>query len=326
MAEFVRSPKNATETMIQAYRLIGGGDAMNYGSFYPYWLCYSFGAEVKIPGIDLPENEIWQVLETEVMSLEDYDRILDRGWQSYFQDFLGKRILKHVPLDRLPGNQKRVDIKEHWADMGVPVLTEGTVTTPIELLSGSRSLPKFAIDLFKIPEKVEAVMDLIVPHLAAGPCRRAIRHGYEAVWIGGWRSAPSTLSPAMWNRFAWPYFRRLVNEVLDAGLIALLHLDSKWDRELARFRELPKGKCIMATDGETDLFKAKEVLGDHMCLMGDVPATMLCLGSPDEVYEYGTRLIRNLGPEGFILHSGCDIPANAKLENVQAMVAAATGK
>jgi uroporphyrinogen-III decarboxylase len=326
MAEFVRSPKNATETMIQAYRLIGGGDAMNYGSFYPYWLCYSFGAEVKIPGIDLPENEIWQVLETEVMSLEDYDRILDLGWQSYFQDFLEKRILKHVPLDRLPGNQKRVDIKEHWVDMGVPVLTEGTVTTPIELLSGSRSLPKFAIDLFKIPEKVEAVMDLIVPYLAAGPCRRAIRHGYEAVWIGGWRSAPSTLSPAMWNRFAWPYFRRLVNEVLDAGLIALLHLDSKWDRELARFRELPKGKCIMATDGETDLFKAKEVLGDHMCLMGDVPATMLCLGSPDEVYEYGTRLIRNLGPEGFILHSGCDIPANAKLENVQAMVAAATGK
>jgi len=34
---------------------------------------------------------------------------------------------------------------------------------------------------------------------------------------------------------------------------------------------------------------------------------------------------RELGPQGFILQSGCDIPANAKLENVQAMVAAATG-
>ena len=63
-----------------------------------------------------------------------------------------------------------------------------------------------------------------------------------------------------------------------------------------------------------------------MCLMGDVPATMQCLGSPDEVYEYSIRLIRELGPEGFILQSGCDIAANAKLENVQAMVAAATGK
>ena len=81
----------------------------------------------------------------------------------------------------------------------------------------------------------------------------------------------------------------------------------------------------MALDGETDIFKAKEVLGDHMCIMGDVPASMLFLDTPDNVYAYCTHLIRELGPGGFILQSGCDIPANAKLENVQAMVAAATG-
>ncbi|MBW2438831.1 MAG: hypothetical protein JRH12_00030 [Deltaproteobacteria bacterium] len=34
-------------------------------------------------------------------------------------------------------------------------------------------------------------------------------------------------------------------------------------------------------------------------------------------------MIRAFAPQGFILQSGCDIPANAKLENVQAMVAAA---
>jgi len=63
-----------------------------------------------------------------------------------------------------------------------------------------------------------------------------------------------------------------------------------------------------------------------MCLMGDVPATMLAFDTPDEVYEYSTKLIRELGPEGFILHSGCDIPMDAKLPNVRAMVAAATGR
>jgi len=68
-----------------------------------------------------------------------------------------------------------------------------------------------------------------------------------------------------------------------------------------------------------------EVLGDHMCIMGDVPASMLFLDTPDNVYAYCTHLIRELGPEGFILQSGCDIPANAKLENIKAMVAAATG-
>ena len=123
----------------------------------------------------------------------------------------------------------------------------------------------------------------------------------------------------------WPYMRKLVYEVTDAGLIALLHLDSDWTRELERFRELPRGKCLMALDGETDIFRAKEVLGDHMCLMGDVPASMLFYKNPEDVYRYCSRLIRELGPVGFILQSGCDIPTNAKLENVQAMVAAAIG-
>jgi len=57
--------------------------------------------------------------------------------------------------------------------------------------------------------------------------------------------------------------------------------------------------------------------------MGDVPAAMLYLDKPESVYAYCTKLIRELGPKGFILQSGCDIPANAKLENVKAMVAAA---
>jgi hypothetical protein len=326
MAEFVSSSVKAAETMIRAYQLIGDGDAINYGSFSPYWLCYSFGSRVKVPGVDLPENEMWQVDETEVMTREDYDLIQELGWPQYFRTFMETRILNDVPLDRVSRAQKPVDIRAKWAVHGIPILSRGVVTTPVELLCGSRSLTEFARDLYAIPEKVETVMDEIVPHLATVACQGAKKHGHPAVWVGGWRSAPSMLSPEMWDRFVWPYFRRLVNEVVDAGLIALLHLDSKWDRELARFRELPKGRCIMATDGETNLFKAKEVLGGHMCLMGDVPAAMQCLADSDEVYDYSINLIRTLGPEGFILQSGCDIAPNAKLENIQAMVAAATGK
>ena len=184
MAEFLASPAKNLETMIQAYHRVAGADAINYGSFWPYGLCYTYLSKVSVPGVDLPEDEMWQ-------------------------------------------------------------------------------------------------------------------------------------------RFVWPYFSRLVREVVDAGLIALLHLDSNWTRELERFKELPQARCIMALDGETDIFKAKEILGDHMCIMGDVPASMLYLDTPDIVYDYCIKLIRELGPEGFILQSGCDIPANAKLENVKAMVSAA---
>ncbi len=325
MATFLRSPKTNIETMIKAFELVGDGDAINYGAFWPYGLCYDFMAKVRVPGVDLPENEMWQVTETRLMDRNDYDRILDNGWLDFFKKMMRERILNDVPPEYLPPLRRSVNVRAEWRTIGTPVLSGGDITTPIELLCGARSLMEFAIDLIDIPEKVEAVMDVILPHLAGTAVRRAKKHGYPLVWVGGWRAAPCLLSPAMWRRFVWPYFRKLVGEVVDAGLIALLHLDSDWTRELEIFKELPPGRCILALDGETDIFKAKEVLGDHMCIMGDVPASMLFLENPENVYAYCARLIRQLGPRGYILQSGCDIPANAKLENVQAMVAAAIG-
>jgi hypothetical protein len=325
MATFLRSPQTNVDTMIQAFHIFGEGDAINYGSFWPYGLCYDFMAKVRVPGVDLPENEMWQVVEAELMSRKDYDRILDDGWPDFFKKMMRQHILNDVPPEFLPPQRKSIDVRAGWQAHGIPVLSGGDITTPIELLCGARSLMEFAMDLLEIPDKVEAVMDIILPHLASKSVRRAKELGYPMVWIGGWRSAPCLLSPVMWNRFVWPCFRKMVFEVIDAGLIALLHLDSDWTRELERFKELPRGKCIMALDGETDIFRAKDVMGNHMCIMGDVPASMLFLSDPDDVYQYCSRLIRELGPQGFILQSGCDIPTNAKLENVQAMVAAAVG-
>lgn len=325
MAEFLRSPKKNLDTMIQAYRLVGDGDAINYGTFWPYGLCYDFMSRVAVPGVDLPDHEMWQVVESALMQREDYDRLLGMGWPAFFADFMDNRVLNDVPAAYLPPRRKAADAQAAWRKAGVPALSGGDVSTPFELLCGSRSLIEFSRDLMEIPDKVVAAMEAIAPHLADDAITTAKTRGCPLVWIGGWRAAPAMLSPDMWQRFVWPYFSRLVHDVTDSGLIALLHLDSDWTRELERFKELPGAKCIMALDGETDIFEAKNMLGDHMCIMGDVPAAMLYLDTPEIVYEYCTKLIRKLGPNGFILQSGCDIPANAKLENVQAMVAAAIG-
>ncbi len=322
MAEYLGDPQGNLDTMLAAYDRTGPADAVNYGTFWPYALCYDFMARVKVPGVELADDDLWQVIETELMTAGDYDRLLEMGWPAFFRKFMRDRVLADVPAERLPPRWKFADALGTWAARGVPVLSGGNVTTPVELLCGARSLPCFFMDLFDRPEKVARVMDEMVPHLAGNPVRRALKLGYPAVWVGGWRSAPCLLSPEMWDRFVWPYFRQLVAEVADSGLIAILHLDSDWTRELARFRELPAHRCIMALDGETDIFRAREVLGDHMCLMGDVPAGLLYLGTPGEVGDYCRRLVDGLGPQGFILHSGCDIPANARLKNVQAMLAA----
>ena len=320
MCEFIQSPAKATKTMIQAYKMIGEADAINYGSFFPYGLCELFGAKVKVPGFDLPDNDMWQVHETEVMKIEDYDEILDIGWEKFFDRFMKERILNDINMELFNTSREIFNVREQWAKIDVPVLSGGDITTPFDLLCGARSLENFFMDLINIPDKIEKVMDAIVPTLVQAKCSQAKEKGYSIVWVGGWRTAPCMISPQMWDRFVWPYFSAIVNEVIDSGLVALLHLDSNWNRELKRFRELPEKKIIMALDGDTDIFQAKKQLGDHLCIMGDVPATLLAFGTKDDVYTYCRKLIKEIGPEGFILHSGCDIPTNAKLENVQTMV------
>jgi uroporphyrinogen-III decarboxylase len=73
----------------------------------------------------------------------------------------------------------------------------------------------------------------------------------------------------------------------------------------------------------TDMARAKEVLGDTICLLGNVPSAMLHLGTPQDVRAYAEQLIDTAGKGGgFILSNGAFFD-HAKPENVKAMVEAA---
>jgi hypothetical protein len=117
------------------------------------------------------------------------------GWPEFFDLFMKERILDDVPAERLPPSWKFPDVRSAWSERGVPVLSGGDVTTPIELPCGARSFFEFFIDLAEIPDVVEAAMEAIVPHLTARTVRAAEQRGYPAVWVGGWHGAPACSPP-----------------------------------------------------------------------------------------------------------------------------------
>ncbi len=328
LSRFFTDPLYSLEKSIETWKLVAEvaeADAIHYPYIMAYGLAMQWMSKVRVPGVDLPEGVPYQVAEAELMTVGDYDTILESDWPEFYMNFMGERVFNDVPEELRPWNQPLFDALAPWHEMGVPVCNGGVCGTPFELLCGGRSLSCFISDLFTIPGKVEAVMDHIMPTMGPMALPNVKEEEVPFRWVGGWRTASNMLSPRLWDRFFWPYYKQLVNKVVEAGHIALLHLDADWTRDLERFRELPAGKCIMALDGETDIYKAREILDGHMCIMGDVPATLLSMGTPEEVYTHSQKLIRDLGPEGFILQSGCDIPFDAKVENVQAMVRAAVG-
>lgn len=109
----------------------------------------------------------------------------------------------------------------------------------------------------------------------------------------------------------------------DQGIVPVLHFDQCWDRELHRLLELPKKKCVLNPDGMTNLRKFREIVGDHMAVMGDVLSTLFAIGTPEEIRNYVRDLVRDIGPQGLLLAPGCDTPVNTKPENMKAFVAAA---
>lgn len=297
-------------------------DASQGTIFSPYslptcWLC-----PVAVPGKELGDNELWQLMESEIMKVEDYDEILTMGFNEWYRKYDDERLDNNAAKlvdfnDYLPIANQR------YKDEGILNFCEMMMITPFEYVCGGRSLPHFFMDLIQIPDKVDEVFKVIFDAMLVKYKDFMEKEKPLAVWIGGWRTAPEMMSPEMWERFVWPYMKQYGELCVAMDVIPIYHLDSNWDRSLAYFRELPAKKCIMSLDSSTDIRKAKETVGDMMCIMGDIPARMTAFGDYATVYDHTMKLIEAIGPTGYIVSSGCDIPANAKMETVQAMADAA---
>jgi len=323
MSDFCSSLKFANQVMLDSCKALGDLEgvttAFPAGPIFPL----IFMTHVKLPGRELPDDSLWQLDEKEVITIEDYDTILKTGWMPFMTDCLVNRL--HFPLEKamaeLADAPKMV---QNFEDAGYVVYSPIVATAVPELLGGGRSMPKFIRDLYKIPDKVEAVLDVIQQEMLP-VLRQQIRHTKASiVFLSPARGASEFFSPKLWERFVWKYIRETVAVIVEEGGFCDLHMDSNWERDLHFFRSLPKAKCIFESDGVTNIYKIKEVLGDHMCIKGDVAATLTTLGTPDDVYNYCTKIIRDMGP-GLILSTGCSAPPDAKVENIKAMASAAGG-
>ena len=324
MAQYCNDPDASFQANLETMERLGvdGWNLLGAGLIAPI-LSLMWMSHIAVPGRELPENSLWQVQEAEVMKVEEYDTILEMGWQAYVGSYL-PRVLDMADLatngQYLQENMGR--ILQTLREKGLPFVCNGATYPPFEPLCGARSMPEFFADLYRRPEKVREVMDLILPDVIGQGLSFAGMTDAPGLWIGGWRSASALVSTKIWDSMVWPYLEAIVNAMWDKGLVSVLHLDQNWTRDLARFRELPPKSCLFNLDGFTDARRFKEILGDRFALMGDVPASLFAAGTPEDIHVYVRDLVRDVGPTGLMLCPGCDAPINTKPENMEAFVAA----
>ena len=324
----------AREAYMQVWDEFGGWDATYNGSgLNQFAFSLTLPMHLKVPGRELPPDSLWQFDEKPIIEVEDYDFAIAHGYQALWGKLFPRICPNYSPaqIPELMDAWLKQTVKDTllWEAKEVISFTGVAISPPLDFFSMGRSLKEFSFDLYRRPEKVLAAMEAITPALietAIGGqmgARQMTKHGYLTNFIGATRGAATFISPKMFEKFNWPFIKRMALGLLQAGITPLFHFDSDWAPFLEYFKDLPKGKCVLDLDGATDIFKAKKVLGGHMCLMGDVPAAMLKLGSVEQVQAYVRRLCEEVGDGGgFILGSGCSVPVDAKAENVRAIIEA----
>jgi len=276
------------------------------------------------PGKGLPDDSPPQYIEDESMSIADYDDIINMGWQAWGEKM--REELSPFPLEKSIAwaerqiNQYALEAKT-WEDRGIPSLVGAIVQSPLMALSTSRSMTAFALDIHRIPDKVQAVMDAMVDDLIKNTIEVAGLTGVPGVMLVLERGGGFYFPLKVFERFEFPYMKKMIEAFAAAGLTTVMHFDQDWTINLPYLLDLPAKKCVCELDSKTDIFKAKEILKDHMCIAGDVPAGLQSYGTPQEMEDYVKTLIDVVGKDtGFILSSGCTVPPDCRYENFKVMV------
>jgi len=322
-----RNPQTTIKALVETFDALGGWDgqlASNLIWVNSSWRISAAPMPMRVPGKQAGDNEALQAVEIEIFTKDDYEKIISRGWNGFLAEFLPRASGR--PLERIDATQKRLlkiymeDVKT-WHAKGVPVLSGATTCDPTMILSLSRTLNQFTLDLYRQPDMMQAVMDAMVYDLIQNVLDDTAVTGLKYVFFPLERGSGSFYPLRIFERFGLPYIKKMADAFAAAGLISILHFDTDWTLNLPYLKDLPRGKCICELDSRTDIFKAKEILKGHMCIMGDVPATLLALGTEEDVVNYCNKLHEIVGRDGgFILSTGCECPIDAKFENVRAML------
>jgi uroporphyrinogen-III decarboxylase len=131
------------------------------------------------------------------------------------------------------------------------------------------------------------------------------------------------MSQEQFQKFYWPSLLRVIEGLVADGFVPYLFAEGAYGTRLETIaQDVPKGRTVWQFD-HTDMRRAKQILGGVACIQGNVPISMLQLGTPDEVTAYSRDLIEAVGPGGgFILDVGAVLD-DYREGNVEAMIQAA---
>jgi uroporphyrinogen-III decarboxylase len=178
------------------------------------------------------------------------------------------------------------------------------------------------MDMHRQPEKLLEAIDVIADLTIDSLVSRANATRSATVGFPLHKGADGFMSARQFETFYWPSLRKICLALIEEGIVPSLFAEGSYMTRLEAVNEFPKGAVAWRFD-RTDMATAKKILGDKCCISGNVPASLLSIGTAAEVKEYCRNLIEICAPGGgYILSAGSSVD-HAPPENLRAMMEAA---
>ncbi len=200
------------------------------------------------------------------------------------------------------------NISEDLARLGFPSLSHGGGVggAPFDAISDyHRGMRGAMLDMYRQPDNLLAACNKILElrTLRAAPADPQKRGNPKRTYVPLHRGAEGFMSRKQFETFYWPGLKKATLRNIDLGYVPILVCQGKYDDRLEYLLELPKGR-VVAYLHQSDPFRAKEILGGHVCIMASVPPSLAWGGSASEVESYRRKLLQVCGKGGgFILVS-----------------------
>lgn len=298
--EAMYSAERMAEALIAGYKTIG------YDGIYVGWeSSFNLVAEAMGCKLRIPPDGIPTVVERAVNDPSNIDKI---------------KVVDPERDGRLPIHLKAIELVRREVGRDTPIFRY--VPGPFTLAGMLRDQGKFLIDLIRNPDFIR---DILKPSTESS--KRfgvaVVEHGADVVVVADPLASTSVISPKMFDQFAFLHIKEVLRAVSEAGGIPSLHICGKTSPILKRM--VDTGARVVELDYEVDLEYAKGEIGKSVCIEGNVnPNRVLLTGKPEDVEMKAKECITKASQGGgFILSSGCEVPLDAPLENIKAMVLAA---
>jgi uroporphyrinogen decarboxylase len=134
-------------------------------------------------------------------------------------------------------------------------------------------------------------------------------------------SSGTVVSRRVFEKFSYPYLKRLIEYIHGRGKGVTLHICGKTNKIWDLMADA--GADCISIDNEVSLTDAKNAVGGRVKLMGNVrPSEIMLLGSREDVKRATTDCVAAAhdSPKGLVVASGCSLPTETPFENIHQML------